>query len=116
MKRCLLAVATVVLAGVAVAIADDPKPAIPTQPGVQAKAALPLQPGAQPKAVQPGPAVRIAPVTATRLAALEEELETLEAHRDVRKAHVKAAEVAVKAAELGVARVRDAAARGIVSK
>src|SRR5689334_2331689 len=99
MKRFLLAFAAfatfallALTLGVAVATADDPKPAQQAQSGIQGKALFPIQPAGQPKAALPAQGVRVTPVTAARLATLEEELETLEAHRDVRKAHVKAAE------------------------
>jgi hypothetical protein len=39
-------------------------------------------------------------VTATKMATLEEEFETIEAHRDVRRAHVRAAEVTLRGTEV----------------
>jgi multidrug resistance efflux pump len=51
--------------------------------------------------IQPG----VVRVTPARMAAMEEEVETLEAHRDVKKAIVKAAEIAVKGAEANYERV-----------
>src|SRR5690348_15654276 len=83
MKRYLAPAVAYLLVVAAVAAAQDTKPAQPAQPKV-----VQVQP------VQPG----VVRVTAARMAALEEEFETLEAHRDVKKAIVRAAEVAVKAA------------------
>jgi len=83
MRRLLFAFTAFALTGVLVATAEDPKP-LPAQP-----------PAVQPKAIQPGQPRPIL-VTATKMAQLEEEYETLEAQRDVRKAYVKAAEVAVE--------------------
>jgi hypothetical protein len=100
MKQYLASAAVFALVVAAVAVAQDPPPTDPTQPG-RAKAAP-----VQPKAVQVQPAqpglIRSS-VTAARMATLEEEFETLEAHRDVKKAIVKAAEVAVKGAEANLA-------------
>jgi hypothetical protein len=83
MRRVLFAAVTAVL-GCAVVAAQEPKPAQPK--------AVPAQP------VQPLP-IRVAGVTAARMAQLEEEVETLEAHRDVKKAYLRAAEVSAKVNE-----------------
>lgn len=72
MRRVLLAAFAAVLAG-AVVIAQE-------------KLAQPVQP-------------RLVVAPAARVAALEEEVETLEAHRDVKKAYIRAAEVGVEAAK-----------------
>lgn len=100
MRRLMFA-AAFVLSGAA-ATAQDRKPAEPPP-----KVAAPAQPA------QPNPFTRSA---ATRIAALEEEVETLEAHRDVKKGHVKAAELGVRGAELGVERLTALAARGVVPR
>ena len=83
MKRVLFAALAAVLAcAAAVATAQEkPEPA----PAVQPKA-VPAQP------VRP----IVVAISPARVAALEEEVETLEANRDVKKAYVKAAEVAVR--------------------
>lgn len=65
--------------------------------------------------VQPLPA-RPVPVTAAKMAQLEEEVEALDAHREVKKAHVKAAEIGVRAAEINLDRVSRAAASNAVAK
>src|SRR5262245_31723853 len=108
MKRFLLAAGALALA-VAVTVAQDPK-TDPTQPDSKAakgnrdtKAA---KGGGLPGEFQPtkdgGWPTLTTRVTPARMAALEEEFETIEAHREVRKAHVRAAEVAVKAAEVNL--------------
>lgn len=91
MKRFLFATGALALA-VAVTVAQDTKPQpVPAQAG--AKAVQQVQP-------VPGGFTTTARVTPAKMAALEEEFETIEAHRDVRKAYVRAAEIAVKAAEV----------------
>ena len=102
MRRLMFVTAAFVLSGAA-APAQDRKPAEPPAP----KVAAPAQPA------QPNPFTRSA---ATRIAALEEEVETLEAHRDVKKGHVKASELGVRVAELVVERLTALAARGVVPR
>jgi hypothetical protein len=99
MKQYLASAAVFALVMAAVAVAQDPPPTDPVQPGrVKAIQAQPKAVQVQP--VQPGGVgVGATRVTPARMAALEEEFETLEAHRDVKKAIVKAAEVAVRGAE-----------------
>jgi DNA repair exonuclease SbcCD ATPase subunit len=94
MRRILIATSACLLVAGLVASAQDVKPAQPAQPA-QPKAVQPVQP-VQP--IQPIPP-RPTPVTALKMAQLEEEYETIEAHREVKKAVVKAAEIAVNAAE-----------------
>ena len=87
MRQVLFAAVAAVLAAAVVTTAQE-KPAPTPEP-------------AQPKAV-PAPAVQPLqprPIAPARVAALEEEVETLEANRDVKKAYVRAAEVAVKLSE-----------------
>ena len=98
MRRVLFAAVTAVL-GCAVVAAQEPKPA--PQPR-----AVPAQP------VQPLP-IRVAGVTAARMAQLEEEVETLEAHRDVKKAYLRAAEVTAKATEKLFALMQKAGANAV---
>src|SRR5262245_23400659 len=100
MNRFMFAAAVFLIAGltistVTLAMDDDP-PAKPAQPKVIQGKAIQVQPKAvQVQPIQPG----VGRVTATKMAQLEEEFETLEAHRDVKKAYVRAAEVTVKGAE-----------------
>lgn len=88
MRNVMLAAVAVVLSCAAASAQEKPK--VVPLPAVQ-----PLQP-------------RVVPVTAARMAALEEEVETLEANRDVKKAYVRAAEVALKANEKTYALVKAA--------
>lgn len=103
MRRMVFAMAACVLGGVLPALAQDEKPkVVPAQPKV-------VQP------VQPLP-VRPVPVTAAKMAQLEEEAEALDAHREVKKAHVKAAEIGVRAAEINLDRISRLLASNTVSK
>jgi hypothetical protein len=111
MSKFLFAAAAV---GLIVAAAATAQNATPQQPPAERPVAqaAPLKVGQLPAAQ----AMRMSPVTAARLAVLEEELETLEAQRDVQKARIKAAEVAVKAAEMGTERVRILVPRGSATR
>jgi hypothetical protein len=113
MKGFLFASGALALVIATTAMAQD-RPAQPQPAQPPAKAARPGQ-------FQPDrgfPADRgfsTARVTATRLAALEEEFELTEAQRDVRRAHVRAAEVGVKSAMLNAERLAQIAKNGIIS-
>lgn len=95
MRRLMFVAVAVVLSGAA-ATAQDRKP---DEPPALKNVAQPANPFAR-----------------TRVASLEEEVETLEAHRDVKKGYVRAAELGVRAAELGVERLTALTARGVVSR
>jgi len=114
MKRFVFVAGVIALISAAMAMAQDPaQPEVPAGKGkgqpdrVKGKGAgLPaeLQPGGgfqpTPKDTTWGPAS--SRLASTRLASMEEEVETLEAHRDTKKAIVRAAEVAVKSAEVNL--------------
>ncbi|MCE9564644.1 MAG: hypothetical protein K8U57_21635 [Planctomycetes bacterium] len=121
MKRFLFAAGVFALIGTAVG-AQDTKPADPAKPEqpVPAKdkenpfraqgkvTTLPAQPG--------GFGTATTRVTVAKMAALEEDFETLEAQRDVKKAIVKLAEIGLKVAELSVPRYEKLAANNTISK
>lgn len=76
-------------------------------------------PAAPIRPVQPGGAVPAQPLpkaAANRIAAAEEELETLEAQRDVRKAYIKAAEVAVEMVRMNALRLERQMSAGFILK
>lgn len=115
MKRFLLAGGVFVLV-VAVTVAQDTKPAQPPANPIQPKAVQPKAGQIQP--VLPGGAAQpaLSKAAANRIAAAEEEVETLEAHRDTRNAHVRAAEVAVEMTRVKASRTNRLVQTGAVTK
>ena len=113
MSRFLFSIGAIAVFTSTVIIAQDPPPTTsrPAQP--PAKAGRP-EPKANPFSPDRGfPSTRL---SATRMAALEEEFELLEAQRDVRRAHIRAAEIGVKSAMVSAERIEAIARNGVVSK
>ena len=112
MKRFVFVAGVIALISAAMAMAQDPaQPEVPAGKGKGQPDRVKGKGAGLPAELQPGGGFQPTPkdttwgtapsrLAATRLASMEEEVETLEAHRDTKKAIVRAAEVAVKSAEV----------------